>query len=321
MINDKISFLKKIFGSSSYLDGQKKNYYTKCPNPKCKSHLKNKLKFCILLNNFANHCWVCDLKSNNLYYIIKRYKPFYLNEYINRYKDLCNNINFDEELENKEEIVSLPQPFIFLPTNLKSINPNIKKALNYLKKRGLNENDLWKYKIGICGDGFTKFSNRIIFPSFDNEGKLNYFVARTPSKNVKPPYFTCDKSHTEIIFNEYLIDFSKEIILVEGIFDAIKTNDNTIPLLGSILSKRSLLFKKLVENSTPVVVSLDKDEVKKSNKIANMLYTYGIDVKVLEITNYKDIGEMPKGEFQKIKSQAIPWSPQQKIKKMLSSVI
>ena len=50
-------------------------------------------------------------------------------------------------------------------------------AINFLRKRGLDDIDIKKYKIGFCDDGV--YQNRIIVPSYDENGVLNYFVGRS----------------------------------------------------------------------------------------------------------------------------------------------
>jgi hypothetical protein len=59
-----------------------------------------------------------------------------------------------------------------------------------------------------------------------------------------------------IIFNESLIDWTKKIYLVEGVFDSIFL-DNSIPMLGKYIS--DLLFNKIYDLKCEVTIVLDGD--------------------------------------------------------------
>ena len=48
--------------------------------------------------------------------------------------------------------------------------------MKYIKNRGITNKDIIKYNIGYCEDG--EYRNRIIIPSYDSNGNLNYFVGR-----------------------------------------------------------------------------------------------------------------------------------------------
>ena len=71
----------------------------------------------------------------------------------------------------------------------------------------------------------------------------------------------------EMIFNELYLDFSKPLVLVEGLMDAIKARENAVPILGTELREESRLFQKILKHKTPVYIVLDSDAVKKEEKI------------------------------------------------------
>ena len=71
-------------------------------------------------------------------------------------------------------VVKLPEEFKPLWNGGDSI---VKRhALSYLYKRGIDDSDILKYNIGYCDEGL--YSNRIIIPSYDSDGQLNFFVGR-----------------------------------------------------------------------------------------------------------------------------------------------
>ena len=103
-----------------------------------------------------------------------------------------------------------------------------------------------------------------------------------------------------IVFNELMVNLKEPIVLVEGVFDAIKAH-NSIPLLGSTLSSGSKLFKAILTHSKRIYVALDQDAEKKALNIINSLILHGIKVYKIDTSEYEDVGEMTKEEFEKRK--------------------
>ena len=100
------------------------------------------------------------------------------------------------------------------------------------------------------------------------------------------------------------MDWTQPVTLVEGVFDAIVAGDNSIPIMGSTLRRNSLLFQKIANKNIPVYLALDPDADKKALHIAKNLLQYGIEIYKVDVSPYKDVGEMTKEEFQKRKEAA-----------------
>ena len=284
----KIDVLEGIFGQST-LANSGKNISVICPA--CKSDSKSssrKKKLSICLNKGIYHCWVCESKGHNIAKFAIR------NTFVNKSDIAILNelFSFDENKEEKEPeyILRLPEDFCLLVNATGRMG---KVATSYLHKRGLTQRDFLRYKIGISSE--YEFNNRVIFPSFCNDMKLNYFLSRTYDDNQFRKYKNCKIQRKDIIFNEHLIEWDKPIILVEGVFDAIKAGDNSVPMLGSWIDESHYLFKRVVQEQAPVILGLDPDAIDKTMKIAKNFMQFGIDVK---ITNHKekDFGAMGKEE-------------------------
>ena len=163
----------------------------------------------------------------------------------------------------------------------------------------------------------SEYAGRVIIPSFDENGDINYFISRTYEKHFikykNPPL-----NKSKIIFNELFLDFTEPITVVEGVFDAIIAGDNSVPLLGSTLTADSKLFRKIVENQTPVYLCLDLDAKQKQFTIAEKLIKFGIDVKIVNIGTAKDVGSMSSEEFMECKKQAEPFTNDNKIFNLLT---
>lgn len=168
-----------------------------------------------------------------------------------------------------------------------------REALRYLHSRGITNEVIEKYKIGYTTEG--DFAFRVIIPSYDQEGELNYFIARSwvPSKmKYKNPTIPKDT----IIFNELNVDFSKPIYLVEGAFDMLFL-DNAIPLLGKHVSP--MLFERLYnEAQSEIHICLDGDAWDDAVKLFHELNggsLYG-RIKIIRPPKNQDVCDL-KGEI------------------------
>lgn len=268
------------------------NYSISCPT--CKEQRKDKKKLVVRLDDGRYHCWVCGSKGSSIIRLISKFRP-----------DLVENVHIklrkDAEDKDEEEVkVSLPNNIVSLSANNQR-DPDLKSTLNYLRNRGLNNRDIIRWRIQSCTTG--TFRRRVIIPSFDNMGNLNYYVARTIDPHIKMKYQNAKVSKETIVFNEVDIDWSQEVTLVEGVFDAIKCPENTIPILGSSLSMRSRLFKLLSKHQTPCIVSLDPDLKHKAFRIADTLVSAGCEVRIGFAPVNKDLGDLTKIEaFNVLKS-------------------
>lgn len=294
-ISEKLRIVESFLGDY-HKTGNEYLYF--CPF--CKHH-KRKMSL-----NFAKgkyKCWVCDVSGNIRKLVRKKanYESFQKWKMLDGEVDLNTNLDdlFAESVETNEEILSLPEKFVSLTSNEELISR--KKALSYLKKREIDQQDILFWKIGFCFDG--EYKDRIVVPSFNVNGDLNFFIGRsiTGSKFNK---YKLPQASKDIIFNELSIDFDHDITLVEGVFDAIKAGHNSVPLLGSTLREESRLFQKIVGYDTAVYMALDPDATKKENQIIRTLINYGVETYKIDILPYKDAGEMSKQEFQKRKQSA-----------------
>ena len=294
-IAEKLNIVGSFLGDHRKVGNE---YLYHCPF--CNHH-KKKLSLNFEKSKFK--CWVCDAHGNIRRLVRKKatLDLFQKWKQIDGEVDLNTNLDdlFTDTAEAKEEILSLPDGFTTLTSKTNPLS--YKKYLNYLKKRGLTQQDILYWKIGFCSDG--EYKDRIVIPSFNSDGNVNFFVGRTVVGD-KFAKFKQPSISKDIIFNELYLDFDNDITLVEGIFDAIKAGHNAIPMLGSTLREESKLFQKIVGYDTAVYMALDPDAKKKESEIIRKLINYGIEVYKVDILPYKDAGEMTKEEFQKRKACA-----------------
>ena len=166
------------------------------------------------------------------------------------------NLIKPEELKQqdaKRTQLRLPEGYTTFEDSNARFIPHV-EAMRYLTSRGITNEMIIKYKIGYTVSG--NFAYRIIVPSFDKDGMLNYFVARAWIKNkIKYKNPTAEKD--QIIFNEGLIDWDKDIHICEGAFDSFFL-DNSIVMLGKKIS--DLLFSTIYEKANGnIIICLDED--------------------------------------------------------------
>jgi len=261
--------------------------------PYCEHH---KPKMSVNLDKNVYKCWVCDTKGNNIWRLVRKFGD---SSDKRKWRSFEDEVDITDSVYEKifgtvkeeEEKIELPQEFVSL-TN-RNLLVGGKRAKKYLLNRGLTDRDIARWKIGYCASG--EYRNRVIIPSFNKGGKLNYFVGRSHSDDwmkYKNPMVSRD-----IIFNELNVDWKERVCLVEGIFDAVKAGTNSIPLLGSTLNERSKLFQKITENDTIVYLALDPDADKKSMEMIKAFLSHGIEVHTVDISGYEDVGSMSKEIF------------------------
>tara|TARA_R100000008_G_scaffold62339_1_gene39600 strand:+ start:1985 stop:2923 length:939 start_codon:yes stop_codon:yes gene_type:complete len=295
-MHEKIKIITKILGNSF-----KSNDEVLFFCPYCK-HEKRKMSINFAKNVFK--CWVCDTTGRDIRRIVRRYGDY---KQLQRWDELSNTVDinkFDRVLFGKDEVkqqeqkIRLPEEFESLANG--STPFTALSALKYLTKRDISKRDILHWKIGYCVKG--AYAGRIVIPSFNEEGYVNYFVAR--SYNKSPKRYKNPPVSRDICFNELYIDWDDDLVITEGIFDAIQAGPNAIPLLGSTLRENSKLFHKIVKNDTPVYLALDADAEKKEAKIINLLLKYGIETYKVDTTGYEDVGVMTKERFKERKENA-----------------
>ena len=238
------SILDNVFKSKSVSGGANEIAYC-CPF--CNHH-KPKLQINVETQQW--HCWVCDAKGKSVFSLAKKLKA--AKSIYQELEAIYKNSKFSKSKYVKDSFVKLPEEYIPMAF-LKSDSLSYGHAKKYLNKRGITEEDIIKYSIGYCVDG--DYGGRIIVPSYDSNGNLNYFVARSfynsPLKYKNPP-----APKDTIIFDMY-INWNMPVILCEGVFDAMAIKKNAVPLLGKTV--QDTLLKNLINNTKEVIVCLDAD--------------------------------------------------------------
>ena len=286
-----INILDEVLGVGTSLKGNEQAHH--CPF--CHHHKK---KLQINLETQQWHCWVCDSKGRKIQTLLKRLHvdskrikkvyEIYGDDYI------ISSTTTDEE---KVEL-RLPSEFKSLLKKPKGLNPLYKKVVQYAKDRRISKEDIIKYNIGYCDSGI--YTNRIIIPSYDVDGRLNYFIARSVFTEERFKYKNPPISKNVTIF-ENQINWNKPITLTEGVFDALAVKRNAIPLLGKFIPKTLMdsIYKRGVKE---IKIILDKDAQDQALYYVNYFMNNGITVTNILPTE-KDAGDMGFSEVNKMLKQ------------------
>ena len=245
------------------------------------SHHKPKLQINVQTQKW--HCWVSNVGGRTLFQLLKKVGAS--KQHFDELRELVDDKYYvNTKIHEAKTIRSLPNEFKSLCNGGDSI---VKRhALNYLYKRGIDDSDILKYNIGYCDDGL--YSNRIIIPSYDADGKLNFFVGRDfYSSKMK---YRNSPTTKNIIGFDLFINWDEPIILCEGVFDAMAFKRNAIPLFGK--NVMSNLQKKIIETKVKVIyLALDTDALEDTIKISEYFINNGIDVRMMKFKE-KDPSEI-----------------------------
>jgi DNA primase len=234
-------------------------------------------------------CWSCfetHGTSGSLYSLVKRYGTK------EQLQQLLLIMPEDyTPPEKKYQKPELPHQFISLLDVPPSFKPThiFRQLENYLKSRGITETHIRKHGLGFCYEG--PYAGRIIIPSYDASGKLNYFTGRSYC-GQRQKYQNPEADKKTLIFNESLIDWTRDIYLVEGPIDSLFV-ENSIALLGKFMG--DMLWERLYRDATAnIYILLDGDAWSDAERLYWRLNGGKLHgrVKVVKLPEDKDIADL-----------------------------
>ena len=310
-VNDKntvITTLSNALGNYSILKGNELAFY--CPF--C-NHSKQKLQ--VNTETQKWHCWTCNSGGKKLTSLLRKLDVD--RKIISIIREIYGDTNWTPQQDDAETkvFIQLPKEFISLSEEPKGFNPEYKHAMFYLTHRGISMKEIIKYNIGYCKDGL--YARRVIIPSYDLNGQLNYFVSRSYYSEEKMKYKNPPISKNIIGF-ESQVNWNEPIILCEGVFDAITIKRNAIPLLGKFPS-RLLVEKIFMSGITDIIISLDNDAINEALKAAEYFRKQGIHVKMMYLKD-KDAADMGYEKFYEELKKTKEFSPEELLLNKINSL-
>ena len=290
-----VTLVNSVLGSGKAT--ARNNYAYHCPF--CHHH-KPKMEVNLTENREGKnpwHCWACDVRGTTIYSLFKQLKVD-----VSKFTELKSLVKTSKSIKETQVVssVSLPNEYISL-NNVDNSGIMARHALAYLKNRHVSKYDIIKYNIGYCKEGLYK--NMIIIPTYDADGRLNYFTARSFEKEPYVKYRNPSASR-DIVPNEHLINWNVPVILCEGLFDAIAIKRNAIPLLGKNIQS-SLMKKIVISVVDKIYIALDRDAMKQALRFCENLMAEGKEVYLVDLQD-KDPSEMGFENFTRLIQNTVP---------------
>lgn len=246
------------------------------------------------------HCWKCESKGK-ISGLIKRWGTrTQLGDYYSEIKSIRESKQYDLKSFEDSQIEEKDESLLFLPKGFRKMDlkscPN-NRAKNYLLNRGFTQKMVDRFNIGYTGyrEDDKSMSNRIIIPSYNENGFLEYWVGRDFTGNPKRvKYKNAKADRKTIVFQQSLVIWDADIILVEGAIDCLYY-PNSIALMGKVLTGDSELFRQLYERSNAnITICLDADtDISETKRIYSLLNRGRLRGKVwyIRMTDDKDFGD------------------------------
>jgi DNA primase len=212
------------------------------------------------------------------------------------------------------------------------------EASAYLKRRGVTEETIKKWRIGYAPgpptggwrevkthlmalgfseallrkaglvkqpdagkDSFDVFRDRVMFPLFDQSGRVVAFSGRILTPDEKAPKYV-NSPETELYHkSELLYGYDKAKhhlrqlpfwLIVEGQFDVVMSHQvgyqNTVAVSGTALTLHHIQLLERLSNKVVLALDADKAGIAAMKKAADLMLRRGMDVKVAVLPDGKD---------------------------------
>lgn len=238
-----------------------------------------KHNLCVHFPSGTYHCWKCEDKGKLSKLIRTWGGEALLSEYYHEISLIRKSkefrLQFNDEMAIANDYI-VDESALYFPEGYRKLSRDDKYAVlayDYLQQRNLSDYFVDKFNLGYvrwCDKDF-RYGSRIIIPSYDSFGDLNYWVARDYRGKSKLKYVNPKVDKKKIVFNEGLINWYEDVTLVEGVFDHMVI-PNSIPLLGKTLDNECATYKSVMENAMANVnVLLDDDAYKDALRMYKFL--------------------------------------------------
>lgn len=194
-----------------------------------------------------------------------------------------------------------------------------------LEKKNYTKDELFKVGLIKSTEGgkepFDVFRDRIMFPLFDQNGKVVAFSGRILSKDSDAPKYV-NSPETELYKkSELLFGYDKArqgirqlnfSLIVEGQFDVVMAHqagyNNTVAVSGTALTLHHVQLLERLSDRVVLALDADRAGIAAMKRAADLMLRRGIDVKVAEMPLGKDPADIIRenaDEFKKIVGKSV----------------
>lgn len=313
-----------IIGERIPLVARGKNFFGVCP-----FHDDSNPSMCVSREKQIYTCFSCHA-TGNVYTFLMNYEHIdfrealrYLGEKVGVNVSSVNIVKKTTKFDHLYEAYNFAVKYF--QNNLSAAVG--KEARSYLSKRGINEeaikefeiglslesrDDLTKLlvskkyelstlnKIGLSSDDHDIYDDRIMFPLYDVSGQVVGFSGRIYKDVDQNKYLNTKETDIfkkgEMLYHYHIAReecrLKKSVIVMEGFMDVIRASivgvKNTVALMGTALTNNQFnLIKRLSNN---IILCLDGDDpgVKAMLSIGEHLLDEGVEVKVVVLPDNDD---------------------------------
>lgn len=313
-----------IIGERIPLVARGKNFFGVCP-----FHDDSNPSMCVSREKQIYTCFSCHA-TGNVYTFLMNYEHIDFREAL-RYLGEKVGVNVSS-INIKKKTTKFEHLYEAYNFAVKYFQNNLsaavgKEARSYLSKRGINEeaikefeiglslesrDDLTKLlvskkyelstlnKIGLSSDDHDIYDDRIMFPLYDVSGQVVGFSGRIYKDVDQNKYLNTKETDIfkkgEMLYHYHVAReecrLKKAVIVMEGFMDVIRASivgvKNTVALMGTALTNNQFnLIKRLSNN---IILCLDGDDpgVKAMLSIGEHLLDEGVEVKVVVLPDNDD---------------------------------
>lgn len=313
-----------IIGERIPLVARGKNFFGVCP-----FHDDSNPSMCVSREKQIYTCFSCHA-TGNVYTFLMNYEHIDFREAL-RYLGEKVGVNVSS-INIKKKTTKFEHLYEAYNFAVKYFQNNLsaavgKEARSYLSKRGINEeaikefeiglslesrDDLTKLlvskkyelstlnKIGLSSDDHDIYDDRIMFPLYDVSGQVVGFSGRIYKDVDQNKYLNTKETDIfkkgEMLYHYHVAReecrLKKSVIVMEGFMDVIRASivgvKNTVALMGTALTNNQFnLIKRLSNN---IILCLDGDDpgVKAMLSIGEHLLDEGVEVKVVVLPDNDD---------------------------------
>ncbi len=195
----------------------------------------------------------------------------------------------------------------------------------HLEGKGYTKDELFKVGLIKSTEGgkepFDVFRDRIMFPLFDQNGKVVAFSGRILSKDTEAPKYV-NSPETELYKkSELLYGYDKAkhgirqfnfSLIVEGQFDVVMAHQagysNTVAVSGTALTLHHVQLLERLSDRVVLALDADRAGIAAMKRAAELMLKRGVDVKVAEMPMGKDPADIilkDPAEFKQIVGKSV----------------
>ncbi len=313
-----------IIGERIPLVAKGKNFFGVCP-----FHDDSNPSMCVSREKQIYTCFSCHA-TGNVYTFLMNYEHIEFKEALKYLGDKVGvNVSSINIQRKSTKFDNLYEAYNFsvkyFQNNLSSIKG--KEARNYLNNRGINEEAIKEFEIGLSldtRDDLTKllvnkkyelstlnriglsvddhdiYNDRIMFPLYNVSGQVVGFSGRIYKDIDQNKYLNTKETDIfkkgEMLYHYHIAKeecrLKKSVIVMEGFMDVIRASTigikNTVALMGTALTNNQFNLLKRLSNNIILCLDGDNPGVHAMLSIGDHLLELGVEVKVVVLPNDDD---------------------------------